>query len=238
MITSKDRQSRGALAHTEVLSRVSSSILNLHYYIPTTSHSCFWCWLEHWPASTQSYDGGQSEFRKDAFAAQMMQRECKSMQRKPTGLCVVIGVGDAVPTRVWLCLAKNRPPFWSHHWKIKPQLAVRTHRLLLGLSSWLPHRCRLCPISWLDVLIVSLPALVTIRYICASATKTASIRILPCIVGFSSFFTAVLVFCRWQDQQTRQPRSCALRSLASSCTLFLWVGWYTWLCYLQPMDHH
>ena len=85
---------------------------------------------------------------------------------------------------------------------------------------------------------VSLPALVTIRYICASATKTASIRILPCIVGFSSFFTAVLVFCRWQDQQTRQPRSCALRSLASSCTLFLWVGWYTWLCYLQPMDHH
>ena len=30
------------------------------------------------------------------------------MQRKPTGLCLVIGVGDdALPTRVWLCLAKT-----------------------------------------------------------------------------------------------------------------------------------
>ena len=56
------------------------------------SDSCFRC-LEHSPASTQSYHGGQSEFRKDAFAAQMMRRKCKSMQRKPTGLCLVIGVG-------------------------------------------------------------------------------------------------------------------------------------------------
>ena len=207
------------LTHTEVLSCVSSFIPNLH---TDYSYSCFWC-LEHWPASTQSYDGGQSESRKDAFAAQMMRRKCKSMQRKPTGLCVVIGVGDAFPTRVWLCLAKPGRLFGLTIGKIKPQLAVRTHRFLLGLSSWLPHCCRLCPVSWLDVPIVPVRKLTGSPYNslrCASATKPTSIRILPCIVGLSSLFTAVLVFCRWQDQQTRRSRSCVVRLLTSSCTLF------------------
>ena len=173
MITSRDRQSRGAL--DTYGGTLTCLIIPILIYMPTTATPASGAW------SIRLRQLNPTMAVSPSFARMLLQRKWCDVNANQCNVSQL----DSAWSSAWVwCISKprlalprkNRPPFWSHHWKIKPQLAVRTHRFLLGLSSWLPHCCRLCPISWLDVLIVLIRKLTGSRYNslrCASATKTS-----------------------------------------------------------------
>ena len=106
------------------------------------------------------------------FPARMMQRKCKPMQRKTTRLSVLsawVIIIIVYFQHAFRFAWEARPPRWSHHRELKPQLAVRTYRTAL---SWLLHCCHLG--LMLDAMIETQAS--SSRTICDVATRCVALR--------------------------------------------------------------